>query len=347
MLQAERDNNLDPSTFAGSIDLVSEKLGGKVINASDEFFAEKENLLKPGRGVFIPDKYTDRGKWMDGWETRRKRVEGYDWCIIKLPYLGIIRGVDIDTNHFLGNHPPYASIDVTYLANEDEFIDQANWTEVLPKSSLKQGSQNIFSIQSQEKCTYIRLNIYPDGGVARFRAYGHIVKDWSKLQANKEIIDLAAIENGGQVIAANDMFFGNKDNLIMPGRGVNMGDGWETRRKRGPGNDWVIIKLAKPGNLKKIEIDTAHYKGNYPDRCWLDGCYETSLDINNLNWHKVKWNMILNETKLYADKQHYFEEEIIDHEQVFTHVRLNIIPDGGVGRLRLHGMVILNDKKKQ
>ncbi|CAF0889827.1 unnamed protein product [Didymodactylos carnosus] len=338
----ERDSNLNPSTFAGCIDLVSERLGGKVLSASDEFFAEKENLLKPGRGIFIPDRYTDKGKWMDGWETRRKRVPGYDWCIIQLAYPGRIRGVDIDTNNFLGNHPPYASLEGTRL--DQTKIDQAEWTEILSKSPLKQGSQNVFSIQSSETFTHIRLNIYPDGGVARFRAYGNIVKDWTAID-KKSLVDLAAIQNGGRVIACNDMFFGNKDNLIMPGRGVNMGDGWETRRKRGPGNDWAIVKLANPGTIQEIEIDTAHYKGNYPDRCWIDGCYETTLDIDNLNWPQIKWLPILPETKLNADKQHYFKDKDIigDKEQIYTHVRLNIIPDGGISRLRLHGKATSNE----
>src|SRR5438105_7684669 len=169
-------NNVIAPDFTSLTDLAAERLGGKALICSDDFFAEKENLLKPGRGIFIPDKYTDRGKWMDGWESRRKRTPGHDWCIIKLATSGKIYGVDIDTNHFLGNHPPYASIDA--LCIDDEVADKAalaengQWTQILPRVALKQGSQNIFPVASSERWTHIRLNIYPDGGVARLRVFG-------------------------------------------------------------------------------------------------------------------------------------------------------------------------------
>src|SRR5580765_3706005 len=118
------------TSFTKMTDLAAERLGGKILSCSDDFFAEKENLLKPGRGIFIPDKYTDRGKWMDGWESRRKRIPGHDWCIIKLATSGKILGFDIDTNHFLGNHPPHASIEVCNIepvANID--LEKLQWKE--------------------------------------------------------------------------------------------------------------------------------------------------------------------------------------------------------------------------
>jgi allantoicase len=338
----ERNFNLEPAAFTGSIDLAQEKLGGRALLASDEFFAEKENLLKPGRGIFIPDKYTDCGKWMDGWESRRKRVPGHDWCIIKLGVPGVIRGVDIDTNNFLGNHPPFASIDAMCIegdVSDAAVLAESNkWVQVLPRVALKQGSQNVFAVSSDERWTHVRLNIYPDGGVARFRVYGETVPDWSRIKPD-ELIDLAAIEHGGMVSAANDMFFGNKDNLIMPGRGVNMGDGWETRRRRGPGHDWVIVQLGKPGLLKKIEIDTCHYKGNYPDVCWIDACHAPGANIDILTWPDFEWTEILSKTKLKADNRHFYEGEITQSGP-WTHVRLNIAPDGGVSRMRVHGTLV-------
>lgn len=339
---SERNFNLEAAAFAGCIDLAQEKLGGRTLLASDEFFAEKENLLKPGRGIFIPDKYTDRGKWMDGWETRRKRVPGYDWCIIKLGVAGVISGVDIDTNHFLGNHPPYASIDA--LCIDEDIVDPAvlaesnKWVQILPRVALKQGSQNIFGVSSDKRWTHLRLNIYPDGGVARFRVFGQVSANLAHVKPDQEL-DLAAIENGGAVVAANDMFFGSKDNLIMPGRGVNMGDGWETRRRRGPGHDWVIVRLADAGLIRKIEVDTCHYKGNYPDVCWIEGCYAPGANIDVLTWPDHQWTEVLAKSKLKADHRHFYEQEV-SAPGPWTHVRLSIAPDGGISRLRVHGVLV-------
>jgi allantoicase len=328
------------ATFSGLVDLASERLGGRALLASDEFFAAKENLLKPGRGIFIPDKYTDRGKWMDGWESRRKRGEGHDWCIIQLGFAGIIRGVDIDTNHFLGNHPAYASIDACGVSEaiSVEQFEEKSWKEILPKSPLRPGAQNLFAVASSNTWTHIRLNIFPDGGVARLRVFGEVVPDWSTVPKDK-VIDLAFIGNGGSVVAASDMFFGNKENLIMPGRAATMGDGWETKRRRGPGNDWVILKLGKPGAIQKIEVDTNHFKGNYPDRCSIDCVHAPHAIVDSLTWQEFHWTEILPPTKLEADKQHFFEAELRPLP-VCTHVRLNIFPDGGVSRLRVLGRVV-------
>ncbi len=341
----ERNFNLDAAAFTGAIDLAQEKLGGKALLASDEFFAEKENLLKPGRGIFIPDKYTSAGKWMDGWETRRKRVPGYDWCIIKLGVPGVINGVDIDTNNFLGNHPPYASLEGICIdkdVKDSVLVESSEWQEILPRAALKQGSQNIFPVASNKRWTHVRLNIYPDGGVARLRVFGEVERNWSDAKPDA-LHDLAAIENGAAVVAANDMFFGSKDNLIMPGRGVNMGDGWETRRRRGPGNDWVIVRLGHPGLIHKVEVDTCHYKGNYPDVCWMDATYAPGANIDILTWPDFEWSEVLARTKLKADNRHYYDKEII-HGGPWTHIRLNIAPDGGISRLRVHGVLAKQER---
>ncbi len=327
--------------FAGFIDLTAERVGGKALIASDEFFAPKENLLKPGRGVFIPDKYTENGKWMDGWETRRKRVAGHDWCIIKLGIPGAIQGVDIDTNHFLGNNPAYASLEATHLPGDPtatELLDtNLGWIEILPKSPLRPGSQNLFVVAKDDRWTHLRLNIFPDGGVARLRVYGLAIPNWAKFKED-ELIDLAAIENGGMPLVCSDMFFSPMENLIMPGRAMNMGDGWETRRRRGPGFDWIIIKLGTPGHLKRVEVDTNHFKGNYPDMCSLEGCYLPAATADDLTKPDVPWHEMLAKTKLQAHTQHFFEDEL-KAGRPFTHVRLNIFPDGGVSRLRLFGVL--------
>jgi allantoicase len=321
--------------FTSLTDLAAERLGGKALLCSDDFFAEKENLLKPGRGIFIADKYTDRGKWMDGWESRRKRTGGHDWCIIQLATPGKIHGVDIDTNFFLGNHPPFASIDaINMFSSPFTDLEKAAWKEILPKSSLLPGSQNFYEIIDNTIYTHLRLNIYPDGGVARLKVYGDVFKDWEMV--NEDQIDLAAAINGAKAILCNDMFFSHMGNLIMPGRGINMGDGWETKRNRTPGNkDWVIVRLAHKGIIEKIVVDTYHFKGNYPDSCLIEGCIASEENENKLN---AKWMTILPQSKLSADHEHIFEKEIVNKEP-FTHVRLNIFPDGGVSRMRLWGTI--------
>ena len=330
----------DQFTTTKFTDLAAERLGGKALLCSDDFFAEKENLLKPGRGVFIADKYTDRGKWMDGWESRRKRTPGHDWCIVQLATSGKIHGVDIDTNHFLGNHPPHASIEACYVESASNFNPaEVQWKEILSKSPLKAGSQNFYEIKDKEVYTHLRLNIFPDGGVARLKVYGEVFKDWN-LVNSEESIDLASAVNGAKSVLCNDMFFSHMDNLIMPGRGINMGDGWETKRNRTPNNrDWVIVRLAHKGSIEKILIDTCHFKGNYPDSCLLEGANILLRDENKLHTSEIRWTTILPRVKLSADKEHYLENEIVGKEPI-THVRLSIFPDGGISRMRLWGRVM-------
>lgn len=328
------------SKFTKYTDLAAERLGGKALLCTDDFFAEKENLLKPGRGIFITDKYTDRGKWMDGWESRRKRVSGHDWCIIQLATPGKIYGVDIDTNHFLGNHPPHASIEACNLSSADFEADFETvvWTEILPKSPLRPGSQNLFEITDGNIYTHLKLHIYPDGGVARLKVYGEVYKDWSMV-ATDELVDVAAAVNGAKSVLCNDMFFSHMDNLIMPGRGINMGDGWETKRNRTPGNrDWVIVRLAKEASIKKALIDTCHFKGNYPDSCLIEGCNISVGDESKLATDAIQWTTILPQTKLAADHEHYYESELTS-DAYFTHARLTIFPDGGISRMRLWGTI--------
>jgi allantoicase len=330
---------MDTPSFTTMIDLASERLGGKALLCSDDFFAEKENLLKPGRGVFITDKYTDRGKWMDGWESRRKRVPGHDWCIVQLATTGIIHGVDIDTNHFLGNHPPFASLEACNIPARDEIInwDTVEWKEILPKVPLNPGSQHLLEIEDKNVYSHLRLHIYPDGGVARLKVFGEVVKDWTAVKTD-EIIDLASALNGAKSVLCNDMFFSHMDNLIMPGRGVNMGDGWETKRNRTVNNkDWVIVRLAHKGSLQKAMIDTCHFKGNYPDSCMIEGC-EAAADTDFATTN-IEWKPILPQQKLQADHEHFFEEKIVNSDKVFTHVRLTIFPDGGISRMRLWGIL--------
>ena len=328
--------------FTELIDLAAERLGGAVLFANDEFFAPKENLLKASTPIFIEGKYTDLGKWMDGWESRRRRTPGFDWCIVRLGLPGIVRGVVVDTSYFKGNYPEQCSIDACSIDGQPdvaELISEVpDWIEILPVSQLKGDSQNPFAIENNQRLTHLRFKIYPDGGVARLRVYGEVVPDWLRLKQIGGEIDLAAVENGGLVLSCSDMFFGHRHNLIMPGRAVNMSDGWETKRRRGPGYDWVIIKLGAAGNIRRLEIDTSYFKGNYPESCTLEACSAVGLPEERLTDLSMTWKSLLPRTKLQAHTRHYFADEVLD-DGMMSHVRFNIFPDGGVSRLRVYGSV--------
>lgn len=320
------------------VDLASERVGGETLSCSDDFFAEMENLIKPGRGIFIDDKFTDRGKWMDGWESRRSygRDNGreFDWCIIRLGIKGIIRGFDIDTNYFRGNAPE--SVSVEACVSEVEPNADTVWHTVLAQVSVEAHSQNVFAVSDDTAWTHIRLNMFPDGGVARIRVYGEADVNWQHFIAG-ELIDLAYIKNGGKALLVSDMFFSDKNNLIMPGRGKDMGDGWETKRRRDPGPDWSIVKLASEGSIEKVIVDTCHFKGNFPDTFTLEGMVSSSDDFTD-GQQEEKWQPIIAKTKLYAHREHLFINEILTSaKQTFTHVRLSIFPDGGISRMRVFG----------
>jgi allantoicase len=323
--------------FADLIDLASERLGGAAVAANDEFFAGKENLVKPGRPVFREGEYTDRGKWMDGWETRRRRTPGHDWCVVRLGLPGIVHGVVVDTSHFKGNCPDACSLEACDAPGDPApaALEAARWREILPRSALRGDAENPFEIRGAAPATHVRLNIYPDGGVARLRVHGIVTPDLERLRREDEI-DLAAVENGGLVVAANDMFFGNRQNLILPGPSRGMHDGWETRRRRGPGHDWALVQLAGRGVIGRVEVDTSHFKGNAPESCSVEGLDAPGADASALSAASAAWKEILPRTPLSPDRSHIFEREIRDAGPA-THARLDIYPDGGVARLRLFG----------
>lgn len=322
-------------SFTELPDLAAERFGGEVIAANDDFFAPKEALVKDGKPEWREGEYTDRGKWMDGWETRRRRTPGHDWAIVKLGIPGIVRGVVIDTSYFTGNFPEHASIDACAvdgtLPGDRMVRDDIPWKPLLPKSALRGDALNPFSIDGRERVTHLRLNIFPDGGVARLRVHGEVVPD-ARVFADGGEVDLAAMANGGFVVSCSDMHYGNRQNLIIPGRSTHMGDGWETKRRRGPGHDWSIIRLARRGVIERIELDTDHFKGNAPGSAMLESCDASgSFDADS-----VAWEALLPQTPLDADAQHRWDDL---PARPATHVRLNIYPDGGVARLRLFGRV--------
>jgi allantoicase len=333
-------------------DLASARLGGGVLWANDDFFAEKENLLRPEAPVWREHEYTDRGKWMDGWETRRRRTPGHDSCIVKLALPGVLRGVVVDTAFFRGNYPEHASLEACAVAGEpgvEELQGTATeWVEVLPKSALRGDARNYFAIDSPYRFTHLRLHIYPDGGVARLRVHGEVLPDWPRVLAAgggaaaggaaigdgaAGDVDLVAVANGGRWLQASDMFFSAPQNLLLPGRGARMDDGWETKRRRGPGFDWVLLRLGVAGTVRRVEVDTAHFKGNYPDTCSLQVA-EAPEGAVDTDWWTWSWNEVLPRTKLEADRVHVFAAA---EAPPATHARFAIYPDGGVSRLRLWG----------
>lgn len=314
------------------LDLASERMGAVVVAANDDFFAPKENLIKSAAPLWIEGRYTDRGKWMDGWETRRRRDDGtHDWCVVRLGARGIVRALDVDTTHFKGNYPESAAVDAAAEVPSGS-VATADWTQILPRMPLNGDSHNRFDVEAAVEATHLRLRIFPDGGVARLRALGAVVADWNQLRRRPEV-DLAAAQHGGFVVSCSDMFFGSRNNLIMPGDAAHMGDGWETKRRRGPGHDWAIVRLAAPGTIHRAEVDTRHFKGNAPGACDLEAVRAADADSPI----EEGWIPLVDRVALMPHTRHVFEREVRAIGEV-THVRLNIYPDGGVGRLRLYGV---------
>lgn len=318
------------------LDLAHPRLGSVVTFATDDFFAPKERLIEPAAPIFVPGKYDDHGKWMDGWESRRKRTPGHDWCVVKLGAPGRIHRIDIDTSFFTGNYPPEAMIEAwSRLETPDPQSDEG-WEPFVPRMALKGDGHNLVEIEDIRVVRYLRLHIYPDGGVARLRVFGEIFKDWGAVDPN-ESVDLASQVNGGTALAWNDAHYGMPANMLAPGRGKNMGDGWETARRRGRGNDWAIIRLGHAGTVERVVVDTAHFKGNYPDRCALRAALlPADADLATVVTSSADWPVLLPDVKLGADQLHEFKSELKKVGPV-NHARLDIFPDGGISRLRLFG----------
>ncbi|KAK5644588.1 hypothetical protein RI129_005888 [Pyrocoelia pectoralis] len=348
----------------------------KIIFATDDWFASAENLLKQDEPIFKPNIFTDFGKWMDGWETRRKRIPGHDWCIIKLGLPGVIHGLHVDTAFFTGNYVPRFSLQAANLQKEPsmplrssdmmgkaatsemfESVKEFNsekWSVILPMTELRPGydetRHNFFPINSEQVWTHVRLNIYPDGGIARLRIYGKVR---CKINTN-EIIDLVSIRNGGICKGYSNAHYGHPRNIIRPDPAINMGDGWETARRldrppildadefgilRVPGNEWAVFKLSCIGCISHLEVDTAHFKGNFPDSIRIEGVLiRSDITWNKDNINKINWETILAPVKLSADCLHQYGKEI-KSKGPFSHVKITIAPDGGISRVRIYGKI--------
>jgi allantoicase len=323
--------NPDAPSFTTLPDLASRALAGSVVYANDELFAQRENLITPGRAVFSTEDFGHKGKVYDGWETRRRREPGHDWAIVRLGVPGVVRGVNVDTSWFKGNYPPYASVEAAsfeWHPSVDE-LEAADWVTLVEKSPVSGDTDNYFSVEDGRRYTHLRLTIYPDGGVARFRVHGEPVPDPRFLTGT---VDLAALENGGSVTDCSNMFYSSPTQILQPGRARIMGEGWENARRRDDGNDHVTVKLAAPGLVRRVEIDTSYFVGNAAGWARLSGVNEATGDVDDPS----TWTELVPKTRLQPDTRHFFR---VRPDAAVTHVRLDVYPDGGLARLRVNGEV--------
>ena len=319
----------------GMIDLAQSRLGTKVVFKTDEFFAPAKRIINPWPPIFKEGVFDKHGKWMDGWETRRKRGKGHDYLILKLGKPGRIYKVDVDTSYFSGNQPRQISLDACFSKKKVP-NKNSKWVKIIKKKSTKPNSHHFFNVNNKSIFTHVKLNIYPDGGVARIRIYGSME---IKKKFKNKVINLTSVLNGATPIACNNEHFGRAENILAPGKGKNMGDGWETRRSRGKNFDWLILKCAAPGKINKIQIDTHHFKGNYPDKCSLQAAYlNNKISDKNIINESKKWKLLLNKVKLRAHKKHNFRNKLMKNKKI-NYIRINIFPDGGISRIRAFGKV--------
>ena len=317
--------------------LADPRIGSKVVFKTDDFFASAKRIINNQTPVFKEGVFDNHGKWMDGWETRRRRTKGFDYLIIKLGKPGKIRSIDIDTAYFSGNQPTQASLEACF-SKKNNPNNKSNWIQILNKKKIGPNKNHNFKIKNQSIFTHVKLNIYPDGGIARLRIFGEMVL--KKYNFKNKIINLTSMVNGASIVGCNNEHFGKSENILAPGKGKNMGDGWETRRSRGKNHDWLIIKCGCTGSIKKIEIDTHHFKGNYPDSCSIQAAYISKKISNSKIVQKSqKWNFVLNKTKLKANKKHIFKNNIISKNKI-NFIKINIFPDGGISRIRTFGNIV-------
>lgn len=312
-------------------DLAVRLLGASVVAASDEFFAEKENLIKPESPGFTPRTFNHRGQVYDGWETRRHRDGGTtDWAIVRLGVPGIVRGVVVDTAFFVGNYPPACSVEATAVTGYPSPAEMAaaEWTTLVPRSPLRGDAVAEFPVSVAQRFTHVRLTIHPDGGVARFRVHGEPVPDPWDLAGMP--CDLAALQNGGAVVGCSDDFFSRAYHLLYPGTARTAGEGWETSRRRDGGHDWVTVRLAAAAVPRVVELDTSHFRGNAPDRVAVYGAPHPSGDPGP----DADWRPLLPPTRVQPDTRHRFP---LRPNGPVSHLRVEIHPDGGMARFRAYG----------
>ena len=323
-------------TFRNTVNLAEPKFGSKVIYKTDQFFGAANRILNSTKPIFKEGVYDNHGKWMDGWETRRRRKYGHDFLIVKLGRPGKIFDVDIDTSFFSGNQPSQASLQACFSKKNP--TKNTNWKTILKKKRLGPNQNHNFKIKNHSTFNFVKLNIFPDGGVARLRLNGKV--DLEKINIKGKNVNLSSILNGSTILGCNNEHFGKAENVLSPGSGFNMGDGWETRRSRGKNFDWIIIKFGMPGIIKKLEIDTHHFKGNYPDSLTVQSALiKDKLKSKKILNNSKKWKLLLGNTKLKPHKKHSYKSKTFSKNKVNC-LRINIFPDGGISRIRAIGKVV-------
>ena len=312
-------------------DLASRDLGGSVCAANDEFFAARENLIRPEPPSAVPT-FGHKGKEYDGWETRRRREPGSDWAIVRLGVPGVVHGVVVDTSYFTGNFPPHVSVEAAHVPDHPSVEELAaqEWETLVPRAPALGDTANEYAVSDRRVWTHLRLTIHPDGGVARFRVHGTPVPDRRFLVGT---VDLAALENGGALVSCSDAFYGSAGRLILPGRARDMGEGWENARRRDGGNDWALFRLAGPGTVRHVELDTSYFLGNAPGWVRLAGC-EVASDEDLAS---AEWFDLVPRVRAQPDTRHRF---LVPEDRPVTHVRLDVYPDGGMARLRVWGELV-------
>ncbi|MEU6642332.1 allantoicase [Saccharomonospora sp. NPDC046836] len=316
----------DRPEWTARTDLASRRFGGTVMWASDELFAEKENLVNPWLPRHQPETFGPKGQLYDGWETRRHREPGDDRAILRLGLPGTIAGVVVDTAFFKGNYPPFVSVEACALPGYPSVSEVAGaaWDTLVDHAPVTGDAETYFTVGAARRYTHVRLTMHPDGGIARLRVHGEPIPDPALLDV--AALDLAALENGAACTACSNMFYSSPDNLLAPGLAANQAEGWETARRRDGGNDWMIVRLAGEGVVRFAELDTSNLRGNAPGWAALSG----SSDVDDPDG----WFELLPKTRLQPDTRHRFA---VPESRAATHVRLDIYPDGGLARLRLFG----------
>ncbi|MEJ7629522.1 MAG: allantoicase [Nocardioidaceae bacterium] len=312
-------------------DLASRSLAGSVVSANDELFAQRENLIRPEPPTHSVEDFGHKGKIYDGWETRRRRDPGHDWAVVRLGVAGIVRGVVVDTSFFTGNYPPEISVEATSVEGYPSpfELESVSWFSLVEKTAASGDTANEYEVTDRGRWTHVRLSIYPDGGVARFRVHGDVVADPRFLRGT---VDLVALENGGRLVETSDAFYSSPANLILPGRARVMGEGWENSRRRGDGNDFAVFALAAKGRLRDVEVDTSYFVGNAPGWVKLSVADESAGSLDD----EASWWDVVARRPVQPDTRHRF---LVEDRSPATHVRLDVYPDGGLTRLRCNGEI--------
>lgn len=333
--RAEIDLAVDTKDSAGDVDLAGRWLGASVVAASDESFGEKENLLLAEPAAFEPGHYGNRGEIVDGWETRRRRTPGHDWALVRLGAPGAISSVQVDTSFFTGNFPESCRIEGCgregYPSTDELLGPESEWHEIVPRSTLRGDTHNAFTVTDPQRYTHVRLSIFPDGGVARLRVLGHIIPDPRRLDG--VTVDLTGCENGGAIVASSDGFYTSASALIRPDRPRTMGEGWETRRRRDDGHDFVVIRFGVRGHPRQLVVDTTHFKYNASESVAV---YTTAGDPLPVV-ESSDWRPLMARTRLQPDTRHLYAVDC--PVESATCIRLDAFPDGGIARVRVLGPV--------